>query len=92
MDTLDWIIAVVFALLFGAAGYFIFEPYGAFVGVGLAALLVWRAKTNRDRLRRKEALRKLELTEQAMGGEDKVARQHSRGKLDARARIAGLKS
>lgn len=27
---------------------------------------------------------------EAMGGEDKVARQHARGKLDARQRIAGL--
>src|SRR3546814_18309372 len=25
-----------------------------------------------------------------MGGEDKVARQHSRGKMDARARLAGM--
>ncbi len=53
MDTLDWIIAAVFALLFGVAGYFIFEPYGAVIGVGLAVLLVWRAKKNRDRLRRR---------------------------------------
>ena len=25
-----------------------------------------------------------------MGGEEKVARQHSRGKMDARARLAGI--
>jgi hypothetical protein len=53
MDTLDWIIAVVFAGLFGAAGYFLLEPYGAIFGVGMAAFLVWRAKKNRDRLRQR---------------------------------------
>ena len=42
----------------------------------------WEAEI--EELRRREA-----LTEQ-MGGAEKVARQHSRGKLDARARIAGL--
>ena len=37
-----------------------------------------------------EELRARERMAEAMGGADKVARQHSRGKLDARARIAGL--
>ena len=37
-----------------------------------------------DELRRREAMA------DAMGGAEKVARQHGRGKLDARARIAGL--
>ena len=36
-----------------------------------------------------ELRRRRELAEQ-MGGAEKVARQHSRGKLDARARIAAL--
>lgn len=36
-----------------------------------------------------ELRRRRELAEQ-MGGAEKVARQHSRGKLDARARIAGV--
>jgi hypothetical protein len=53
MDKMDWMIAVIFAALFGAAGYFILEPYGAFLGVILAAFLIWRAKKNRDRLRQK---------------------------------------
>ena len=53
MDTLDWVLAVVFALLFGGAAYFILPPYGALIGVALAAFLVWRAKKNRDRLRKK---------------------------------------
>ena len=53
MDTLDWILAGLFAALFGIAGYFIFEPYGAIVGLGLAVLLVWNAKRTRDRLRKK---------------------------------------
>ena len=35
-------------------------------------------------------LRARELLAEAMGGAEKVARQHGRGKLDARARIAGL--
>ena len=35
-------------------------------------------------------LRARELLAEQMGGEEKVARQHSRGKMDARARIAGL--
>ena len=35
-------------------------------------------------------LRARELLAEQMGGEEKLARQHSRGKLDARARIAGL--
>ena len=36
-----------------------------------------------------ELRRRRELAE-AMGGAEKVARQHGRGKLDARARIAAL--
>jgi len=44
--------------------------------------LSWEAEI--DELRAREA-----MAEQ-MGGAEKVARQHSRGKLDARARIAGL--
>ena len=44
--------------------------------------MTWQAEI--DELRRREA-----MAEQ-MGGAEKVARQHSRGKLDARARIAGL--
>jgi hypothetical protein len=51
MDTLDWILAVAFTALFGAAGYFAFPPYGIIIGVALASLLIWRAKKNRDRLR-----------------------------------------
>ena len=35
-------------------------------------------------------LRRREAMAEAMGGAEKVARQHGRGKLDARARIAGL--
>lgn len=42
----------------------------------------WQAEI--DELRRREAMA------EKMGGAEKVARQHSRGKLDARARIAGL--
>jgi acetyl-CoA carboxylase carboxyltransferase component len=37
-----------------------------------------------------EELRGREAMAEAMGGAEKVARQHERGKLDARARIAGL--
>lgn len=37
-----------------------------------------------------DELRQRERLAEAMGGAEKVARQHSRGKLDARARIAGL--
>ncbi|MFO1255437.1 MAG: carboxyl transferase domain-containing protein [Sphingomonadaceae bacterium] len=37
-----------------------------------------------------EELRAREKLAEQMGGADKVARQHGRGKLDARARIAGL--
>lgn len=37
-----------------------------------------------------EELRTREAMAEQMGGAEKVARQHSRGKLDARARIAGL--
>ncbi len=41
-------------------------------------------------LREVEELRRRERLAEAMGGPEKVARQHGRGKLDARARIAGL--
>ncbi|BDI61893.1 acyl-CoA carboxylase subunit beta [Qipengyuania nanhaisediminis] len=37
-----------------------------------------------------EELRHREALAEKMGGEDKVARQHSRGKMDARARLAAL--
>jgi propionyl-CoA carboxylase beta chain len=37
-----------------------------------------------------EELRQREALAEKMGGEEKVARQHSRGKMDARARLAGL--
>ena len=37
-----------------------------------------------------EELRAREVMAEAMGGAEKVSRQHGRGKLDARARIAGL--
>ena len=37
-----------------------------------------------------EELRAREALAEQMGGADKVARQHGRGKLDARARLAGL--
>jgi propionyl-CoA carboxylase beta chain len=37
-----------------------------------------------------EELRRREALAEQMGGPEKVARQHGRGKLDARARIAGL--
>ena len=37
-----------------------------------------------------EELRKREALAEKMGGEDKVARQHGRGKMDARARLAAL--
>jgi acetyl-CoA carboxylase carboxyltransferase component len=37
-----------------------------------------------------EELRRREAFAEQMGGAEKVARQHGRGKLDARARIAGL--
>lgn len=37
-----------------------------------------------------EELRRRETLAEQMGGAEKVARQHARGKLDARARIAGL--
>ncbi len=37
-----------------------------------------------------EELRRREALAEQMGGAEKVARQHARGKLDARARIAGL--
>ncbi len=37
-----------------------------------------------------EELRRREAMAEQMGGTEKVARQHGRGKLDARARIAGL--
>ena len=37
-----------------------------------------------------EELRAREVMAEQMGGAEKVARQHGRGKLDARARIAGL--
>jgi hypothetical protein len=51
MDTLDWILAAVFTVLFGVAAYFVFPPYGAIIGVALACLLIWRAKKTRDHLR-----------------------------------------
>ncbi|HVR89739.1 MAG TPA: carboxyl transferase domain-containing protein [Novosphingobium sp.] len=41
-------------------------------------------------LREVEELRRREDLAEAMGGAEKVARQHGRGKMDARARIAGL--
>jgi propionyl-CoA carboxylase beta chain len=44
--------------------------------------MTWQAEI--DELRRREALA------EKVGGADKVARQHGRGKLYARARIAGL--
>ena len=44
--------------------------------------MTWQAEI--DELRRREAMA------EKMGGAEKVARQHGRGKLDARARIAGL--
>ncbi|MFZ9394958.1 MAG: acyl-CoA carboxylase subunit beta [Erythrobacter sp.] len=37
-----------------------------------------------------DELRKREALAEAMGGPDKVARQHGRGKMDARARLAAL--
>lgn len=37
-----------------------------------------------------EELHRRQMLAERMGGADKVARQHSRGKMDARARIAGL--
>ncbi|MFL0355703.1 acyl-CoA carboxylase subunit beta [Erythrobacter sp. GH1-10] len=37
-----------------------------------------------------EELRKREALAEQMGGEEKVARQHGRGKMDARARLAAL--
>ena len=37
-----------------------------------------------------EELRRREVLAARMGGEEKVARQHARGKLDARARVAAL--
>ena len=37
-----------------------------------------------------EELRAREALAEQMGGADKVARQHGRGKMDARARLAGL--
>ena len=37
-----------------------------------------------------EELRRREALAEQMGGADKVARQHSRGKMDARARLAAL--
>ncbi len=37
-----------------------------------------------------EELRRREAMAEAMGGPDKVARQHARGKMDARARLAAL--
>src|SRR5579875_560943 len=37
-----------------------------------------------------EALRRREALAERMGGEAKLARQHARGKLDARQRIAAL--
>ena len=37
-----------------------------------------------------EELRARETLAEKMGGTDKVARQHSRGKMDARARLAAL--
>lgn len=37
-----------------------------------------------------EELRRREAMAEQMGGAEKVARQHARGKLDARARIAGV--
>ncbi len=37
-----------------------------------------------------EELRRREKLAEKMGGEDKVARQHGRGKMDARARLAAL--
>ena len=37
-----------------------------------------------------EELRARETLAEQMGGADKVARQHSRGKMDARARLAAL--
>ena len=44
--------------------------------------MTWQPEIEEMRRRRKLA--------EAMGGSEKVARQHSRGKLDARQRIAGL--
>ena len=37
-----------------------------------------------------EELRHREALAEQMGGEEKVARQHGRGKMDARARLAAL--
>ena len=37
-----------------------------------------------------EELRQREALAEQMGGADKVARQHGRGKMDARARLAAL--
>ena len=37
-----------------------------------------------------EELRRREALAEQMGGEEKVARQHGRGKMDARARLAAL--
>ncbi|MEO0699406.1 MAG: carboxyl transferase domain-containing protein, partial [Pseudomonadota bacterium] len=37
-----------------------------------------------------EELRRREALAEEMGGPDKLARQHSRGKMDARARLAAL--
>ena len=51
-------------------------------GADREAELAWKSEIEELRKRRK-------LAEQ-MGGPEKVARQHSRGKLDARARIKGL--
>jgi len=53
MDTMDWILTTVMAVLMGGAGYLVLPPYGAIGGVALAVFLVWRAKKNRDRLRKR---------------------------------------
>jgi hypothetical protein len=53
MDKLDWIIAVIFVLAMGAAFYFALPPYGAPLGAGMAAFLIYQAKKRRDNLRKR---------------------------------------
>jgi hypothetical protein len=52
MNTIDWVLVGTFLVLMGAAGYFAFPPYGVILGVGMAGILVYRVKKNRDNLRK----------------------------------------
>jgi hypothetical protein len=51
MDWLDWVLSAGFIFALTAVGYLLQNQYGWIIGIAIAMMLLWLAKSRRDEAR-----------------------------------------